>query len=203
MKTVKTNRSYRYYYRHSAHIGVQFIFLISKAMSLRVSRSILPQSTPSLLIDTTNTLQVHLMMVTLAHKKNEKLLLIHILGKVFIYALYTPEIQEFNYKRPIKSVALDPDYARKSTHQFVSGGMAEQLVKRGGLGTRTLFFMQMKVRFTLFNGAPSSLPGQMIQVSRYMTRIHIYVSPISIDLQAVHALICTSAGYAGRMTRRY
>ncbi|KAI9486141.1 MAG: hypothetical protein EXX96DRAFT_471553 [Benjaminiella poitrasii] len=50
-------------------------------------------------------------------------------GRVFIYALYTPEIQSYNFKRPVKSVALDPDYARKSTRrQFVSGGMAEQLI---------------------------------------------------------------------------
>ncbi|RCH83374.1 Vacuolar protein sorting-associated protein 41, partial [Rhizopus stolonifer] len=59
-------------------------------------------------------------------------------GKVFIYALYTTEIQEFNYKRPIKSVSLDPYYARKSTRQFVSGGMAEQLVmsEKGWFGQK-------------------------------------------------------------------
>lgn len=61
-------------------------------------------------------------------------------GSVYIYALYTDEIQHFNYKRPIKSVALDPNYARKNTRQFVSGGMAEQLImseKRAGwLGTK-------------------------------------------------------------------
>ncbi|KAI7904801.1 uncharacterized protein BX663DRAFT_503574 [Cokeromyces recurvatus] len=49
-------------------------------------------------------------------------------GKVFIYALYTSEIQFYNFKRPIKSIALDPEFARKSTRQFVSGGMAEQLI---------------------------------------------------------------------------
>ncbi|CEP10790.1 hypothetical protein [Parasitella parasitica] len=61
-------------------------------------------------------------------------------GKVFIYALYTPEIQSFNYKRPVKSVALDPDYARKSTRQFVSGGMAEQLImsEKGWLGHKDI-----------------------------------------------------------------
>ncbi|GAA5814860.1 hypothetical protein MFLAVUS_008363 [Mucor flavus] len=57
-------------------------------------------------------------------------------GNVFIYALYTSEIQQFNYKRPVKSVALDPDYARKKTRQFVSGGLAEQLImsEKGWLG---------------------------------------------------------------------
>ncbi|KAI9281912.1 hypothetical protein BY458DRAFT_468772 [Sporodiniella umbellata] len=59
-------------------------------------------------------------------------------GKVFIYALYSAEIQEYNYKRPIKAVALDPFFARKSTRQFVSGGMAEQLVmsEKGWLGQK-------------------------------------------------------------------
>ncbi|KAI8987337.1 hypothetical protein BDF20DRAFT_814816 [Mycotypha africana] len=51
-------------------------------------------------------------------------------GKVNIYALYTPEIQSYNFKRPIKSVALDPEYARKGANKkkFVSGGLAEQLI---------------------------------------------------------------------------
>lgn len=57
-------------------------------------------------------------------------------GKVYIYALYTPEIQSFDYRRPVKAVAIDPDYARKKARQFVSGGMAEQLVmnEKGWLG---------------------------------------------------------------------
>ncbi|KAI8088964.1 uncharacterized protein BX664DRAFT_263200 [Halteromyces radiatus] len=57
-------------------------------------------------------------------------------GKVYIYALYTPEIQHFDYRRPVKSVAIDPDYAHKKTRQFVSGGMAEQLImnEKGWLG---------------------------------------------------------------------
>ncbi|ORZ22629.1 hypothetical protein BCR42DRAFT_172424 [Absidia repens] len=57
-------------------------------------------------------------------------------GKVYIYALYTPEIQHFDYRRPVKAVAIDPDYAHKKTRQFVSGGMAEQLVmnEKGWLG---------------------------------------------------------------------
>ncbi|KAI8139914.1 hypothetical protein BJV82DRAFT_625472 [Fennellomyces sp. T-0311] len=59
-------------------------------------------------------------------------------GKVFIYSLYTSEIQHFNYRRPVKAVALDPEFARKSTRQFVSGGMAEQLIMndKGWLGNK-------------------------------------------------------------------
>ncbi|OBZ81420.1 Vacuolar protein sorting-associated protein 41 [Choanephora cucurbitarum] len=59
-------------------------------------------------------------------------------GKVFIYALYTPEILTFDYKRPLKSIALDPEYARKTTRQFVIGGMAEQLImsEKGWFGNK-------------------------------------------------------------------
>jgi hypothetical protein len=58
------------------------------------------------------------------------------IGKVYIYALYTPEIQSFDYRRPVKAVAIDPEYAHKKARQFVSGGMAEQLVmnEKGWLG---------------------------------------------------------------------
>lgn len=40
----------------------------------------------------------------------------------------------------MKSVALDPEYARKSTRQFVSGGMAEQLImsEKGWFGHKDL-----------------------------------------------------------------
>ncbi|KAG0184699.1 Vacuolar protein sorting-associated protein 41, partial [Apophysomyces sp. BC1034] len=61
-------------------------------------------------------------------------------GKVYIYALYTSEVQHFNFRRPVKAVALDPGYARKSTRQFVSGGMAEQLImsEKGWLGQKDI-----------------------------------------------------------------
>lgn len=61
-------------------------------------------------------------------------------GKVYIYALYSSELQHFNYRRPIKAVALDPGYARKSARQFVSGGMAEQLImnEKGWLGNKDI-----------------------------------------------------------------
>ncbi|ORX62542.1 vacuolar protein sorting-associated protein 41 [Hesseltinella vesiculosa] len=57
-------------------------------------------------------------------------------GKIFIYGLYTDDIQHFDYRRPVKAVAIDPEYARKNTHQFASGGMAEQLImnEKGWLG---------------------------------------------------------------------
>lgn len=34
---------------------------------------------------------------------------------------------KFEYHRPMKAVALDPDYARKSSRRFVTGGLAGNL----------------------------------------------------------------------------
>lgn len=42
--------------------------------------------------------------------------------------MFTQEHHVFNYKRPIKAVALEPDYAKSTSKRFVSGGMAEQLI---------------------------------------------------------------------------
>ncbi|KAF9282310.1 Vacuolar protein sorting-associated protein 41 [Mortierella alpina] len=62
-------------------------------------------------------------------------------GKVVINALFedgTNDKHIFNYKRPIKAVALEPHYARSNARQFVSGGMAGQLIlnEKGWLGNR-------------------------------------------------------------------
>ncbi|KAK9762214.1 Vacuolar protein sorting-associated protein 41, variant 2 [Basidiobolus ranarum] len=57
-------------------------------------------------------------------------------GKVLITGLYNDEIFSFNYMRPVKCIALDPEFSKKSTRQFVSGGMAGQLImnQKGWLG---------------------------------------------------------------------
>ncbi|XP_020596717.1 vacuolar protein sorting-associated protein 41 homolog [Phalaenopsis equestris] len=48
-------------------------------------------------------------------------------GSVVINGLFTDERLKFEYHRPMKSIALDPDYSRKSTRRFVAGGLAGQL----------------------------------------------------------------------------
>ncbi|TPX35873.1 hypothetical protein SmJEL517_g01692 [Synchytrium microbalum] len=48
-------------------------------------------------------------------------------GRVLINSLYSADVQQFNYKRPVKAVSLEPEYSKKSTRHFVSGGMAELL----------------------------------------------------------------------------
>ncbi|CAM6096608.1 unnamed protein product [Calypogeia fissa] len=49
-------------------------------------------------------------------------------GSVVINSLYTDEMVKYEYVRPMKSVALDPEYSRKSTMQFAAGGLAGQLI---------------------------------------------------------------------------
>ncbi|KAL3335965.1 hypothetical protein AABB24_031943 [Solanum stoloniferum] len=48
-------------------------------------------------------------------------------GSVVINSLFTDERMKFEYHRPMKAIALDPDYARTSSRRFVTGGLAGQL----------------------------------------------------------------------------
>lgn len=48
-------------------------------------------------------------------------------GSVVIIGLFTDEKLKFEYHRPMKAIALDPDYARKSSRRFVAGGLAGNL----------------------------------------------------------------------------
>ncbi|KAL8525316.1 hypothetical protein ACS0TY_014805 [Phlomoides rotata] len=45
-------------------------------------------------------------------------------GSVVISSLFTEERMKFEYHRPMKAIALDPDYVRKSSRRFVTGGLA-------------------------------------------------------------------------------
>ncbi|KAJ7513739.1 hypothetical protein O6H91_23G012400 [Diphasiastrum complanatum] len=59
-------------------------------------------------------------------------------GSVVINSLYTDEKEKFEYHRPMKAVALDPEYASKSGRQFAAGGLAGNLIfsTKGWLGVR-------------------------------------------------------------------
>ncbi|GFZ20378.1 vacuolar protein sorting 41 [Actinidia rufa] len=48
-------------------------------------------------------------------------------GSVVINSLFTDERMQFEYHRPMKAIALDPDYARKSSRRFIAGGLAGHL----------------------------------------------------------------------------
>jgi vacuolar protein sorting-associated protein 41 len=57
-------------------------------------------------------------------------------GQVVIYSLSTPEVYSFDKKRPMRTVALEPSFAKRSTRAFVCGGMAGNLImhEKGWLG---------------------------------------------------------------------
>ncbi|GAA6038514.1 hypothetical protein JCM8097_004607 [Rhodosporidiobolus ruineniae] len=57
-------------------------------------------------------------------------------GRVALHSLTTPEVQIFDLGRPLRCVALDPHFGRRTTRQFVSGGMAGSLIlsEKGWLG---------------------------------------------------------------------
>ena len=57
-------------------------------------------------------------------------------GQVVVHSLTTPETYSFDLKRPMKTIALEPNFARKSTRAFVYGGLAGSLILRekGWLG---------------------------------------------------------------------
>ncbi|KAI3679451.1 hypothetical protein L2E82_51362 [Cichorium intybus] len=48
-------------------------------------------------------------------------------GSVVIISLFTDEKLKFEYHRPMKAIAIDPDYARKASRRFVTGGLAGNL----------------------------------------------------------------------------
>ncbi|PCH40689.1 hypothetical protein WOLCODRAFT_117498 [Wolfiporia cocos MD-104 SS10] len=57
-------------------------------------------------------------------------------GQVVVHSLSTPESQTFNMKRSLRTVALEPNFAKSSTRGVVCGGMAGSLVlhEKGWLG---------------------------------------------------------------------
>lgn len=57
-------------------------------------------------------------------------------GQIVIHALSTTEAYAFDLKRPMRTVALEPQFAKKSSRAFVCGGLAGSLVlhEKGWLG---------------------------------------------------------------------
>ncbi|WVO14232.1 hypothetical protein L204_101864 [Cryptococcus depauperatus] len=57
-------------------------------------------------------------------------------GRVVIHSLTTPESYAFDYKRPMKAIAIEPDFAKKKSRAFVCGGMAGNLIlqEKGWMG---------------------------------------------------------------------
>ena len=58
------------------------------------------------------------------------------LGQVVVHSLSTPESYSFDMKRPMRTVAMEPNFAKRNTKAFVCGGLSGALVLRekGWLG---------------------------------------------------------------------
>lgn len=58
------------------------------------------------------------------------------LGQVVVKSLSTPEKYSFDMKRPMRTVAMEPNFARRGSRAFVSGGLSGALIMRekGWLG---------------------------------------------------------------------
>lgn len=52
-------------------------------------------------------------------------------GNTIVSSLYTSEQTIVNFKRPVTGIALEPDYSKKATRQFLSGGKSGQLILNG------------------------------------------------------------------------
>ncbi|KAF9476712.1 vacuolar protein sorting-associated protein 41 [Pholiota conissans] len=57
-------------------------------------------------------------------------------GQVVVHSLSTPENYSFDMKRPMRTVAMEPNFAKKSSRAFICGGLSGSLVMRekGWLG---------------------------------------------------------------------
>ncbi|KAJ2705268.1 Vacuolar protein sorting-associated protein 41 [Coemansia sp. IMI 203386] len=49
-------------------------------------------------------------------------------GRVVVRALYTDDVTIVDYSRPVKAVALDPQYSRRASRRFLSGGTSGQVI---------------------------------------------------------------------------
>jgi hypothetical protein len=60
-------------------------------------------------------------------------------GKVMIRSLYNDTSQMMSFDRPIKAVAIDPEFSKSKKRQFVIGGLAGELIlsEKGWFGNTT------------------------------------------------------------------
>jgi hypothetical protein len=57
-------------------------------------------------------------------------------GRVVIHSFTSTESYAFDYKRPMRALALEPGFGKKTSRSFVCGGMAGNLIlqEKGWLG---------------------------------------------------------------------
>lgn len=57
-------------------------------------------------------------------------------GRVVIHSITSNESYAFDYKRPMRAIALEPGFSKKTSRAFVCGGMAGNLIyqEKGWMG---------------------------------------------------------------------
>jgi hypothetical protein len=138
-------------------------------------------------------------------------------GQVVIHSLNTPESYSFDHKRPMRSIALEPNFSKRGTRSFVCGGLAGNLIlhEKGWLGHKetTLHngegpIWQIRWRGTLIAWAndlvskrcrcTNSRLTPSIRASKYMIQHPHRESRSSIDPQTLLVLTCSGAICTGK-----
>jgi len=126
-------------------------------------------------------------------------------GTVVISSLYTDEKEKFEYHRPVKSVALDPEYARKGSKQFALGGLAGQLLflSKGWLGYKEKVQIQRHFKALRCN----SLDGVRVHLfffskSSCSSAINSLSKQLSMKGKVVRKVTCLSSVLDSALRRR-
>lgn len=141
------------------------------------------------------------------------------LGQVVVKSLSTPEKYSFDMKRPMRTVAMEPNFARRGSRAFVSGGLSGALVLRekGWLGHKetTIYqgdgsIWQVRWRGNLMAWATDNvsivithcLPCQelLFRASEFTITPRSVIWPLSTDQQIAHVQIYSNAISTGKTT---
>ena len=144
------------------------------------------------------------------------------LGQVVVHSLSTPESYSFDMKRPMRTVAMEPNFAKRGTRAFVCGGLSGALVMRekGWLGHKetTLHVGEGPIWQVRWRGRLIAWANDLViylfcfffiksdfllsgRVSRSTTLSLKHGLPTSTDLPIHPALTSSNVLSIGKMTR--
>jgi vacuolar protein sorting-associated protein 41 len=118
-----------------------------------------------------------------------------ITGKVVVNALLNNDQSRFTYPRPVKGVALDPDYGRKGTRQLVAGGAQGQLnmSEKGWFGNKdvVLHAGEGTIHAVKWRSAFIAWANDTVRCVAIHTHIHIHTHTLSLCVNAgAFAWVC-------------
>lgn len=141
-------------------------------------------------------------------------------GQVVIHSLSTPESYAFDMKRPMRTVAMEPNFGKRGTRAFVCGGLSGNLVmrERGWIGHKETLLhsgdesiWQVRWRGKFIAWADDQVRRILFfyyilfdfgyRASRYTTRNSKRDLPPSTGLQTAPARTCSNVLYSGKTTR--